>query len=191
MTTFRTKIDALLADLRHAERQAGEEQAALEAARERQENVLAAQVVIQETAEAVQQVAHQQISSVVSRCLEAVWGEDAYEFKIAFRQARGKTEAELLFCRDGMELTDPTEESGGGPVDVAVFALRLVCLLLTRPRRRKMLVLDEPFRFVSADLIPAVREMLTTLAKEFKVQFVIVTHQQRLRCGKVVQIGEE
>jgi DNA repair exonuclease SbcCD ATPase subunit len=189
MTDYRYKINILLANLRHAERQAGEEQAALEAARERQACVLAAQALIQETAEAVQRLAHAQIASVVTRCLQAVFGEDSYEFRIAFRQARGKTEAELLFVRDGQEI-DPTEAAGGGAVDVAAFALRLACLLLVRPKRRLFVAMDEPFRFLSADHIPALREAIITLAKEFGVQFLIITHQSRLKIGKVIQIGD-
>jgi ABC-type phosphonate transport system ATPase subunit len=190
MNNRRRKIDSLLADLRHAERQAEEEQTALEAARERQRDVLAAQAVIQETAEAVQRLAHAQIANVVTRCLQAVFGEDAYTFAIKFSQKRGKTEAELLFVRDGQEI-DPTEAAGGGVVDVAAFALRLACLLLIRPKRRLFVAMDEPFRFLSADHIPAMRELLMTLARDFSIQFLIVTHQARLKAGKVVQIGEE
>lgn len=190
MTDYRRKVDSLLSEFRLAERQVEQELAALEGSRERQANVLAAQALIQETAEAVQRLAHAQIASVVTRCLQTVFGEEtSYEFRIKFVSKRGKTEAELLFVRDGQEI-DPTEAAGGGVIDVAAFALRLACLLLVRPRKRLFLAMDEPFRFVSADHVPALRELLMTLAKEFGVQFLLVTHQQRLKCGKVVQIGE-
>jgi len=100
-----------------------------------------AQGLIQHTAQDLQAKAHGQIASVVSRCLEAVFGEDAYEFRITFERKRGKTEARLSFIRNDNEL-DPKEASGGGAIDVAAFALRLACLLLSRPRQRLLIVVN-------------------------------------------------
>ncbi len=114
--------------------------------------------------------------------------EEAYEFQIRFEEKRGKTEAALLFVRDGLEVA-PLESSGGGVVDVAAFALRLAALLLARPLKRRLLVLDEPFRFVSAEYRPKIRSMIEQLAEEFEVQFIIVTHIQDLVMGRVVEVG--
>jgi len=156
------------------------------------ENTLAAtheaQQIVQAVAETVQQEAHARIGGVVSRCLSIVFGEDAYRFEIHFERARGKTEARLVFVRDGMEV-NPVDASGGGVVDVAAFALRLSCLMLSRPAQRRVVVLDEPFKFVSADYRDAVRRMLESLSSDLDVQFIMVTHIDELRCGKVVEIA--
>jgi DNA repair exonuclease SbcCD ATPase subunit len=160
----------------------------LAAAQERLEQILTAQKLVQEVAEQVQTRAHQQIASVVTRCLKAVFGDDAYEFKIRFSQKRGRTEAQLLFVRDGLEI-EPTEAAGGGVIDVAAFALRLACLVLIRPQKRKLLVLDEPFRFLSQEFRPAVRELLETLARETGIQMIVVTHIPELQIGKVIELG--
>jgi len=147
-----------------------------------------AQQIIQVVAETVQEEAHDRISGVVSRCLATVFGEDAYEFKIRFERARGRTEARLVFVRDGMEV-NPVDASGGGVVDVAAFALRLGCLMLSRPARRRVVVLDEPFRFVSQEYREAVRSMLEGLSVDLGVQFVMVTHIEELATGHIVRIG--
>ncbi len=145
-----------------------------------------AQNILQHISQAIQQEAHNRISDVVSRCLEAIFDEP-YTFMIKFERKRGKTEARLIFERNGLEI-DPLTASGGGVIDVAAFALRLACLILTRPHARRLLILDEPFRFVSSEYRSRVKSLLETLAEEMNIQFVQVTHINALRCGKVIEI---
>ena len=115
LESARKKVDALLASHDYAERQVVEERTSLEAVQNRIVNVEKAQVIFQEVGQAVQETAHRKLASVVSRCLRAVFGdEEAYEFKIRFERKRGKTEAELVFERDGEVLDDPKEMAGGG-----------------------------------------------------------------------------
>lgn len=143
--------------------------------------------IIQSVAHAVQQEAHSRIAGVVTRCMQAVFGPDAYTFNIEFEQRRGRTEARLVFERDGLELV-PLQAAGGGSVDVAAFALRLACMMLQRPPVRRVLILDEPFRFVSVGYRPAVRQLLLDLADELGMQFVIVTHDPAFIAGRVIEI---
>ena len=145
-----------------------------------------AQQILQAVVQTVQREIHTRVASVVCRCLEAVFDEP-YEFRIHFERKRGQTEARLVFVRDGAEI-DPISASGGGVVDVASFALRLACLMLTRPPVRRLVVLDEPFKFVSKGYRPAVRAMLETLSTEMGVQFVVVTHIDELRTGTVIDL---
>jgi DNA repair exonuclease SbcCD ATPase subunit len=145
-----------------------------------------AQVVLQRVAAAVQQQAHKRIASVVTQCLAAVF-DHPYEFDIQFDRRRGRTEARLQFRRGGKAF-DPLSSAGGGAVDVAAFALRLSCLLLSKPRARRLLLLDEPFRFVSARYRPKVAELLQTLSRELKVQIIQVTHEQEYVQGTVLRL---
>ena len=156
-------------------------------AREHSESVSEAQELAQNVAQAVQQKAHDQIAEVVSRCLEAVFDEP-YEFRIHFERKRGRTEARLTFERDGMEV-DPMTASGGGVVDVASFALRLSCLILNKPPLRRILIMDEPFKYVSEEYRERVRELLETLAQEMGVQLLMVTHINELKTGTVLELS--
>lgn len=149
-----------------------------------------AQTIIQEVAQEVQSNAHSKIAAVVSKCLQAVF-DDPYEFKIHFEQKRGKTEARLTLCRDGMELNHPLDAVGGGVADVVGFALRVSSLLMSRPRLQRILASDEPFRFVSKEYWGHVREMLETISKEMGIQIIQVTHNEELKTGKLFHIGEE
>jgi len=149
-------------------------------------DALAARAVLTGLAAAVQQKAHERIASVVSSCLAAVF-DDPYEFAIKFEQKRGRTEARLVFRRDGMEIS-PIPGSGGGAVDVAAFALRAACLVLHRPRLRRLLVLDEPFKFLSRDLRPRIRTMLEEMARDLKVQIIMISHDEDLKTGDVIDV---
>lgn len=145
-----------------------------------------AQEILQHLAQAVQQQAHQKISEVVSSCLSTVF-DDPYQFHIVFERKRGRTEAHLRFRRGDLDV-DPLTASGGGMVDVAAFALRVACLVLHRPRLNKLVVLDEPFRFVSSQYQENVRTMLEELADEMGIQMVMVTHNDNLATGKIIEL---
>ena len=137
-------------------------------------------------AQGIQQRAHSMIAKVVSQCLETIFDEP-YAFQIIFERKRGKTEARLVFERDGMEI-DPMTASGGGVIDVASFALRLAAIVLTKPHSRKIIIMDEPFRFLSEGYRDRVRQMLQDLTREYDFQFIMVTHIKELVCGKHIEL---
>lgn len=186
---FRRRLDGLLAEWKHLSRSVKEESDALNLAEDRITHTEQAQQILQTIAQSVQQTAHDQIAGVVSKCLEAVFDEP-YEFKIIFERKRGKTEARLVFFRDGHEF-DPLTASGGGVVDVAAFALRLACIALSQPQTRRLLVLDEPFAHCKPPhvLAPKINQMLMELSKQMGFQFVVIPSiEAYYRIGKVIEI---
>lgn len=186
----RRRLEAVLADHRHARRTARLEKAALADASRRASDLAAAAEITQRVAAAVQESVHAQIAAVVSRCLRAVFEEDAFEFKIRFERKRGRTEALLLFERDGREV-DPTGASGIGQVVVAALALRVAAVLLVRPALRRLLVMDEPLRQINgAEYQERVAGLLLGLAEELDFQFLIASDEAWMKFGKVVEIGE-
>jgi DNA repair exonuclease SbcCD ATPase subunit len=144
--------------------------------------------VAQEVAQSIQNQAHARIASIVSKCLSVVF-DDPYEFKILFEKKRGKTEARIVFLRNGNERT-PLRASGGGVNDVAAFALRLACVVLSQPSKRRLIVLDEPFRHLkpAETYGPRVASMLDQLAQEMDIQFIIVQNLPEFQTGDVVEI---
>ena len=185
--SIRSKLDKYLQEYHHLKSRIKEEIQALKVAKLKILYTKEAQEIVQSIAQIVQQKAHIKIVQIVNRCLESVF-EDPCEFRIIFDKKRGKTEAKLVFFRDSHEV-DPLTASGLGVVDVASFALRLSCLLLSSPRKRKLLVLDEPFRFVDAEKAERVRMMLMTLSMELLVQIILSTHNKQLMTGKIIDLG--
>jgi len=141
-------------------------------------NAEQAQLIIQEVAKQTQSQLEYHISDVVSMALSAVF-DDPYEFSLKFVDRRGKTEADIVFLREGEEV-DPLQSAGGGAVDVASFALRIALWSIGKPRSRNTIILDEPFRFLSADLQPKAGEMMKLLSERMGIQFIIVTHNKSL-----------
>jgi DNA repair exonuclease SbcCD ATPase subunit len=181
------KLTRLYNDLQLARRQRKQERSELARLRERSTDLEEAQRLLQGIAKDVQERSHEAVAALVTRCLKTVFGDSSYEFRINFEQRRGRTEADLVFHRDGKDV-DPATASGGGVVDVAAFALRLACLLLSRPAKRKLLVLDECFKHLSRNHVETVRELIETLAAELDLQIVMVTHNEQLACGKVIEL---
>lgn len=142
--------------------------------------------ILRQTAKAIQQAIHARIADVATRCLATVY-DDSYEFRIEFVEKRGRTEAEALFYRDGHAF-DPLEDAEGGAVDIAALALRLAALNARRPSPRRLLVLDEPFRFVDEPSRRRVGALLEMLCAESGLQIIMATHWRELRIGKVVEL---
>ena len=144
--------------------------------RERYEAALAAKEIVQQISMECQEACQKRIGYVVTRCLQAVFGDQALKFLLVFEQKRGQTEVRgVLVDAEGHEL-DPLQSCGGGILDVAAFGLRLACLMLQRPQPARVLVLDEPFRFVSSHYRSNVRALLSELSQEMGVQIIMVTH---------------
>jgi ABC-type nitrate/sulfonate/bicarbonate transport system ATPase subunit len=78
--------------------------------------------------------------------------------------------------------------SGGGVLDVAAFALRLAAITLTKPHARRIIIMDEPFRFVSEAFRSRIKDMLESLAEEYGFQFIMVTHIKELICGRNIAL---
>ena len=185
---YRNKLTKLLSQHDQVNAQVHRERHALKEAKDRVKTLLQAQQIVQTVAAAVQASAHKQIASVVTRCLETVFGEQ-YGFRIDFERKRGKTEAKLIILKEGLVLDDPLNECGGGIVDLSALALRLVSIVLSRPAKRRLLVLDEPFRNVNgSEYRAAVNTLLPMLAKELNLQLIIATGNDWLRMGKVVEL---
>lgn len=118
------------------------------------------------------------ISDITSLALSSVF-ENAYGVELEFVQRRNKTECDIWFVRDGNKIV-PKDASGGGAVDVASFALRIASWSMRYPRSNNVIILDEPFKFLSLNHQEAASAMLKELSKKLKLQFIIITHSEVL-----------
>ena len=135
-------------------------------------NCQKARAIVQVVAEETQKKIEYQISNLVSLALASVF-PDPYEFCVRFVQRRNKTEADLIFIKNGNE-GDPINVSGGGALDVASFALR-AAIWSIKPSNNVM-ILDEPFHFLSRDLQDKCSSMIKMISDKLKLQFIIVSH---------------
>lgn len=134
-----------------------------------------AQVFLQTVAQNTQEKLKFDIEAIVNLALESVFPNE-YLFQMNFNVSRGKTEAELVFQdkRTGQTI-DPMEASGGGVVDLTCFALRISAFAL-ESGTDNLIILDEPFKFISRDLQERAGEILKKLSEKMKLQIIMVTH---------------
>jgi len=138
-----------------------------------------AQLIITAVAKNTQEELQYRITEPVSLALASVY-DNPYamvsDFKIV---GRGTTECHLMFERDGNK-TKPLDASGGGPINVSAFALQVGALTLEKPGSRKVLILDEPGRFVSRDKMDLFGKMISETSKQLGIQILMVSHIDEL-----------
>lgn len=137
-----------------------------------------AREIIREVGLKTQQQLQVHISEITTLALEAVF-PDPYALTAEFVQRRNKTECDLYFIRDDNSV-DPLSAAGGGTVDVASFALRVASWSMRTPRSRNILILDEPFRYLSEGLLPRAGEMIKQISEKLGLQIIMVTHSEEL-----------
>ena len=184
----RERVNNLLDELKAAERRCSEERQELIKAEDYLIFAEEAQRGAQLVAEQVQQRAHKQIAGVVSRCLETVFFDEDYGFHIRFDKKRGRTEAVLILTKNGHEIENPLDYDSGAVCEMAGFALRLSCLILAKPSLRKLIIMDEPFKSMSAEYWENTRLLLEGLSRDFGIQIIMVTHNPKLQTGKVIEL---
>jgi DNA repair exonuclease SbcCD ATPase subunit len=131
-----------------------------------------AQIFIQGIAKETQEKFRFRISEIVQLALDTCWPGE-YVFALEFEVQRNRTVALLRFINAG-HLVDPTEEDGGGAVDVSSFALRIAAWSLGKTA--PIIVIDEPFKWLSDDLKTRAGEIMRELTERLGIQFIMVTH---------------
>lgn len=139
-------------------------------------NTEQAQTIIQTVAKQTQQQIEFHISNIISMGMAAVF-DDPYEFLVEFVERRRTIECDLWFVRNDQKI-NPMDASGGGPVDLASFLLRVS--LWSLGHTRNVLILDEPFKFLSVDLQPKAAEMMKLISEKLNLQIIMVTHSEHL-----------
>jgi DNA repair exonuclease SbcCD ATPase subunit len=152
---------------------------------------------IDETVAYIQQIAKQtqeqvkfQLEDIVNMALNAVYSSK-YRFSVLIEAKRGSTEAKLvLFNENGDEL-DPMDSTGGGVCDILSFALRVALLIISKNDR--VLIMDEPFKYISRDVKESAMEIIKRISTDLGVQIICVTHDAELiECSdRVFQVTQE
>ena len=140
------------------------------------------------TALSIQETTTARIAKIVTDMYQYVFMcDDRFVIKIDKKRSVPVASFFIETKKNGQTLlVDPLTADGGGKVDVIALGLRLAALLLYRPQLEKLLVLDEPLRFLSSAKTSAkpyrlrAVEFLKQIAKEYGIQVIAVTHDEEL-----------
>lgn len=176
---FRSNLESKKGEQTHIARQLDNAKTAVTRLEKEITYTQKAQAIIQQVAKETQSQLEFHLSELVSLALQGIFPEP-YDFRVEFVEKRGKTECQMYFEKDGQRI-NPITGSGGGPVDVASFALRSSVWALKK--NRNVLILDEPFRFLSKNLHSKASAILKEISERLKTQIIMVTHSEELAEG--------
>ena len=137
--------------------------------------------VLTEVATLTQKRFKEKVETLVTMAIRSVF-DRPFQFLLEFERKRNKMECrpEIKELVDGKSRTfDPSEDMGGGIVDIISFALRVVLWSLENPRSRSVIVLDEPMKNLGK-LVSLAGQVLKEISHRLNFQLLIVTHEEEL-----------
>ena len=137
---------------------------------QRKKDIDAAVAIIQGVAAATQDQLRVRLEGITQTALDVVF-PGSYIFKVEFTPRRGRTEVDMWLDKDGTRM-DPLDSNGGGVVDVISLALRICCLTLSTNSR--VLLLDEPFKFIRGKARQRLGDMLKAISRRLGIQVIMV-----------------
>ena len=140
------------------------------------------------TALSIQENTTEKIAKIVTSLYQNVFQtQDEFIIKVDSKRKTPVAEFYIKTKKDGKDvLLDPLESDGGGKIDVISIGLRLAALLLYTPSLHRVLILDEPMRFISSDNTSEFPfryravSFLKKVASEYNIQIIAVTHDAEL-----------
>lgn len=114
--------------------------------------------------------------------LQFVFGPDL-SFEIEVDTKRNNTAIEFYVVdKSGPEIVRlrPEDSMGGGVLDPVSLGMRYGLLKVRKPKPIGPMILDEPAKMVSSDLVPNIGMLIKSLTKIFEKQTILITHHEAL-----------
>jgi len=149
-----------------------------------------AMMFLQRVSTVSREEARTRIEEVVTSALQYVYGE-AYSFSILLKPTKGRPEADYLLVNktSGKEMIfNPMLSNGGGITDLLSVALKFALLQLLG--YDGIMWLDEPFKQISKEYVPAAGKLLSYMGETSGRQIIYITHNEDLVnvCNKVFTV---
>ena len=125
-------------------------------------------------------------TSLVSEALTSIFDRDI-RFKINLYSYRNEPAVDITVIENGLEV-DPQKSCGGGLNDIISFVIKIIFIYLKKTS--KILILDEPLKFLSRDYIEQSSNFIRDISKRMEIQIIIVSHKPDLEfsCDKLITI---
>jgi DNA repair exonuclease SbcCD ATPase subunit len=119
-----------------------------------------------------------------TNALRAIFEDRSIDFLIEISEKRGALDADfqLRWERDGILTQDsPMRAKGGSYTDVITTALRVIFLNNHVPKRRPILFLDEPGKFMQPSRRARYATWITKISHDLGMQIFFITHDPELK----------
>jgi len=135
------------------------------------------QAFIQNTAQETQNTIRLRIQNIVQSAIDTCFPYE-YHFQMNFETRRGKTECDLYLETEEGNRVNIKDAAGGGVADIVSFGLRIAAWTISNTDN--VILLDEPFKFLSRDLRPLGAEIIKRISDTLNIQFIIITHDSEI-----------
>lgn len=148
-----------------------------------------ARLFLQHVSESARVIARDRIQTIVTKALQYVFGT-SYSFKITLhKDSVGRPGADfLVITKQGSTIIEsmPSLGKGGGVIDILAVSLKFAMLEIED--NDGPIWLDEPFKHVSKDYIPAAGRLMQFIYETSSRQVNIITHNTVLAASCKNQI---
>lgn len=127
------------------------------------------------------------IKELATRSLRTIYDDTTLDVEIVQSKRGESPSVEFLVSQDGNTL-DPLIEMGGGVVDVLSLVLRLIVIEIMN--LQGPLMLDEPFKFLSADYVRRASEFLHEYSQEMDRQVILITQSPDYIGDKIFDVSK-
>lgn len=148
----------------------------LEVLKKEEQDLLYIQELAQNIAKLTQEKIKIHITEIVNTAIQYIpFNDSEIIFDMDFEIKRNNTECIFYFRKKGNKI-NPINSSGGGLLDIVSFALLLSVWSLKNNPKNNTIILDEPFKWLSVDLIPYAATLLKEVSKKLGLQIIMITH---------------
>lgn len=137
-----------------------------------------AQLLLQKTSEVTRTSIQSRIEVLVTRALRSIFTDRDLSFVVDYKLRAGTPEAHFYIAEGGE--TFDLDSVGGGVIGVVRLALQVGFLVWCHPPVRRLLILDEALAHLSEDYLGNAGAFLRSLAEDFNLQIIQITHASRL-----------
>jgi len=148
------------------------------------ENLIKARWILTEVQKQTQLRFKAVVEDLVTLAIESVYKRDL-KFELVFEEKRNKFECRPVIREGDRIYENPEDDLGGGILDIISFAFRIVLWYLADDRKRNVMMLDEPMKFVGQNLIHLAGQVIWEISHKLNIQIILVTHDREL-----IEIGE-
>lgn len=118
--------------------------------------------------------------NLVTFALQSIYQED-YQFQLAFSTRGNIGELHFKLKTPGnQEFRDLEDCTAGGSLDIISLALRFVLIQVMRPKVEGFVVLDEPCKMLSKNLVDNEYNFYKHINEKLGRQLIVITHAQGL-----------
>jgi len=120
------------------------------------------------------------VENLITETLRKIFPDRNFTFKLIFEQKRGKIECRPVIM-DGRKEHNPEDDLGGSILDIISMAFRIILWKMDRPKKRNVIILDEPFKWLGkGEKREMAGRMLYELSHTLNVQIILITHEPEL-----------